>query len=1807
MFRILSAVLVFMVATPMALADGLIPDRRMTLLHDVDFYGSDLTNIFDTNFDACARACLTDTNCKAFTFNTKSSACFPKSDITQSQPFEGALSVKVTDASQAELQRAQAQRAQARFLTTRDISAAYEQAAGMTKRYAANDFTAQQYVEAARQARGEGKPSVAMRFIGAGLTVEDRSDLWEQYARDAAASAEQIKDKQRDYNRRYLSAAINAYLRASSPAMSVNALTLMANAFERNGRGRDAIAPLRLAQSLQPRSDTEDALDRVVRLFGFNVAETDVESNSVEPRICVAFSEDLSKTTDYAPFVQSRIEGVSVEAQDRKLCLGGLNHGERYRFTLRQGLPAASGEVLQKPIEITQYVRDRAPSVRFPGRAYILPSTGDAALPVVAVNTDTLDLTLFKVSDRNILRTMQNDFFAKPLSYYGEREFRDSMGVEVWKGKGDVQTELNQDVTTRLPVSEIIGPMVPGVYALKAAVSGPSDEDSAATQWFVISDLGLTSLEGVDGLHVFVRGLSDVAAKEDVTVSLISRANEVLDTIQTDAEGYARFDPGLIQGTGGAAPGLLTVQKGDDFAFLSLRDPEFDLSDRGVEGRAPAKPLDLFVTTERGAYRAGETIHALALARDGAAQAVEDLPLTAILTRPDGVEYSRVSEQDAGAGGRIFDMPLGTEVPRGTWTLAVFADPDAPALSTQNLLVEDFLPERIDATLTMPNGPIVVGGQAPELDIEARYLFGAPGADLAVEGDVTLRAATSLDGFKGYVFGRHDTPFRPLRSGFVSSVRTDATGKATAELDIPELSEVMQPLEAEVTVRVREGSNRPIERRISRPLLLDKPLIGVKPAFDGVLSENSEAEFSVVALAPDLTPQDMQVRWTINRVRTEYQWYSNYGNWYWDPVTSRSRVASGETTIKAGEPLQISAPVEWGEYEVKVERTDGPYVATSMSFNAGWYASADAAQTPDLLELSLDKPRYASGDTASLRIVSRYAGTALVTVMSNRLIDMKAVEVTEGENLVTLPVTDEWGSGAYVAASVLRPMDVASGQNPARALGLSHAAIDPEDAKLEATFVNDTEAAPRGPLTARLKVDNADGETYAMIAAVDQGILNLTGFTPPDASGYYFGQRKLGVAIRDVYGRLIDATSGAVGAVRSGGDASAQLRAKSPPPTEELVAYVSGPLKVGDNGEVETVFDLPAFNGSVRLMAVVWSKDGVGEADAEVLVRDPVVVTATLPRFLAPGDSSQLLLEIVHADGPTGEMPLSVEASGARLTGEVPSTVTIGAQETERLSVPFEVAGSDNATITVALTTPDGRELTQTHGIDIRRSDPLIQRRSQFDLAAGGTFTLDGNAFAGFAPGSASVTLAAGPLARFDVPGLLNALDKYPYGCTEQVTSKAMPLLYLDQVARAMGLEDRDGIAERISESVSLVLTNQASNGAFGLWQPDRGDLWLSAYVTDFLSRARGLGHDVPQVAFRQALNNLRNEVNSAPDFENGGEGLAYALLVLAREGAASIGDLRYYADTKAQDFGTALAVAQLGAGLAAYGDPSRADAMFRRAATLLDRENGNDQLWRDDYGTDLRDAAAVLTLAVESGSNALDIGRISARIAPSIGDVVGRSTQESVWSLLAANALIDRRGTGLSLNGEPVDGPLVKVLEEAAQQPVQITSAEQTTVTLTAIGVSHEPVQAGGNGYRIGRAYYDLDGNPVDASVIASGTRLVSVLTVTPLAKGEARLIVNDPLPAGFEIDNPNLLRSGDVKQLPWLDTDANVRNTEFRDDRFIAAVDHFGTKEFQLAYILRAVAPGDYHHPAASVEDMYRPFYRARTDEGRVQVTGR
>ena len=1693
-------------------SSGPIPERRIKLFENTDLFGSDLRNIFDVSYESCEAQCLADKSCKAFTYNSKSAACFPKSAFGEQSVYEGAVSAQVIAADPAILARAENRAATLLFLPTDFIGTATAVARRNGSYYPTNGWTAEALIDVTRRREAEGNLMRAIELHLAALNDRDIADTWIEVARLANAIKTNSGGQRRFIREIAASAAINGYLRAGSPQTQATALSELAVALEKRNNGRLSIPVLRLAHGLAPRRDIADAIDRAVSLFGFRVSDHRVDHNAAQPRICAEFSEPLVKAgVDYADFVKSEITGLAVEASGRQLCIEGVSHGDTVRLTIRKGLPAGSGEVLHKSVDLTIYVPDRDPFARFAGRSYILPKRDGATIPLVTVNLDRVGLNIYRVGDRNLLRSIQAGLFSNPVSAWDLGELRSELGQKVWTGEADVEVVLNREVTTALPIGEAIAEFEPGVYAMTAQNPHAEVDGALSTQWFVVTDLGVSSMVGNDGLHVFVRALGSAQPVAAAKVQLLARNNEVLGEATTDTAGYAHFAPGLVRGSSGNAPALITVATDNgDFTFLDQAAAEFDLSDRGVAGRPAPPPIDVFLATDRGAYRPGEQIHATLLSRDHKATAIAGLPLTVALFRPDGVRFGErfVSDQGAGGGTAVFALPGNAR--RGTWKLRVYADKDAAPLTEQRLLVEDFVPERIDFELAMQTQPVRLG-DSPMVSVDARYLYGAPGADLAAEGEVKLSGRSELQGYPGYIFGRADEVFSPRYASIEGVYRTTADGQLDIPLTLPQVEEVTKPLTMQVFIRLRDGSGRPVERRISVPLEPAGPMIGIKPLFDGQAGEGSLAEFDVIAVGTGNARIDLpKVGWVLNRIRTSYQWYESYGDWAYEPVTRRERIASGEVALTSGAPARISAQVEYGRYELKLTNLQEPYTASSYQFTAGWYVTSGSEDTPDTLQVALDAESYAVGDTAKLRIEARFAGVAQISVLSDRLIETRSVDLALGVNEVYLAVTADWGAGAYVTAAAIRPMDVAAGRNPSRALGLVFAKVDPGAKLLRARFISASEAQPRTTMTARLKLEGiAPGQTaYATIAAVDVGVLNLTSFQTPSPDDHYFGQRKLGVGLRDVYGRLIDGLQGNVGRLRSGGDAGAMQRLNSPPPTEEVLAAFSGLLVADENGEVTAAFDLPDFNGTVRLMAVVWSDTAVGHAEQDVLVRDPVVLTVHAPRFLAPGDEASVVVELAHVFGVTGDFELQVTSDAQLTHPPLAMAVELSQIQRRRISIPIKAGEPGRPAFNITLKTPDGKTLSKTIKLAVQYNDPEIARQTRLEMAAGKEWVIDENTLAGLHSGTARATLAVGPLAHFDAPGLLSALDRYPYGCTEQITSKAMPLLYFEQLSSALGLANPALVKKRVAQAITGVLSNQSSNGAFGLWRPDSGDLWLDAYVTDFLSRARAQGFDVPDLAFEQALNNLRNRINYAPDFEVGGEDVAYALMVLAREGNAAIGDLRYYADTRSQAFATPLAQAQLGAALASYGDQSRADRMFRLASQHILKPEPSSG-WRPDYGSHLRDAAALLTLAVDAGSQVVDQAALVRAITRA--PVSNRSTQENMWSLMAANALTrDTALEGFALNGAAMTGPLVRSFSEAelqAGQTLRNDSGQQATTVVTIFGIPSEPEPAGGSGYRIERFYYTLDGEPANPAAVRQNTRLVAVFArdAVPRSRGAA------------------------------------------------------------------------------------------------------
>ena len=954
------------------------------------------------------------------------------------------------------------------------------------------------------------------------------------------------------------------------------------------------------------------------------------------------------------------------------------------------------------------------------------------------------------------------------------------------------------------------------------------------------------------------------------------------------------------------------------------------------------------------------------------------------------------------------------------------------------------------------------------------------------------------------------------------------------------------------------------------------------------------------------------VAWSLNRITTDYQWYNQDGRWDFEQVKSSRRVADGKIDLAADAPAKISVPVDLGFYRLDVVSVDPNDAPTSVTFSVGWSGEA-TADTPDLLSVTLDKKDYKPGEAMKLKIASHFAGTATVAILGDELNYTSLIDLQKGDNIATVPVSADWGAGAYAVVLAHRPLDQAAQRIPGRAVGLAWFSIDASSHKIGISLGVPVKVRPRGRLDVPITLTGLSPgeEAYATVAAVDVGILNLTHYTAPDPSEYFYGQRQLGTEIRDIYGLLIDGMQGTRGAIRSGGDSGGALEGNKP--TQAPLALFSGMVKVGADGKADVGFDLPAFNGTVRLMAVAFSKTKVGGASVDVIVRDPVVVEATLPRFLDLNDRSRFHLEIDNVEGAAGDYTYDVGARGALSLPEnaAHGVIKLAANERTLLSIPLIGSGLGEGDLDFKLSGP-GFSASQSFALNVEPGTSSLYRRIVRRLLPGQSFVLSDDLLAEFVQGTGRVSAAVSNISGIDVAALLHSLDVYPFECSEQLVSRAMPLLYVNKLADPQLLALDPGIPDRIKKTIDRLMSRQDSNGAFGLWSADdANDMWLDAFVTDFLTRAREQNYDVPQKSFDMALERLRNYVANTSDVEAGqSAALAYAVYVLARNGQPVMEDLRYLADAEIGTFTSPLARAQIAGALALLGDRGRAVKVFAAAGESL-ASLRDTAFSRADFGSRLRDGAGVLALAVEGGADATDISRAVQVVEDARAATDDTSTQENAWMVLAAEALADRNASiTLAVDGVPHNGAFYDTWTSAALagKTVKISNNGQdpADLALTTTGNPTTPEPAGGQGYQIERVYYTLAGQRLDPTAIKQNDRFVVTLKVTETEAAYAHLVLNDPLPAGLEIDNPDLYDGGSVDALSWVKSDIQPSHTEYRDDRFVAAFDRDSQDKatFSLAYIVRAVSPGHYLAPAATIEDMYRPQRYGRTAYGTVDV---
>jgi alpha-2-macroglobulin len=1644
---------------------------------------------------------------------------------------------------------------------------------------------------------------------------------WEAQARDAICA--------RNWQEA-VGAAHEAYAVARTDSERFRSLRRLGVAMQEHWRfdNADVLAVYRAAQRYGTDPELQAEVERLTRdqleARALRLERIEVGRDGAEPSFCLQFSNEMAPPPEraYGDFIRTepRIDMRFRQAGASEICVDGGEYGNDYRLVVLVGLTDAEGRELRATREESVSAGDRAPTLRFQSQLYVLPRNG-GGVPLHAINAPGAELTLYRVDERNLLAPELRELFGTDLGTWAAQRIENELGARVWSGSASWDVEPNREQRIDLPLAERLQSL-PGVYVLNARLPrAEGDDDDAgpsATQWVVVSDLGLTTYRGRDGLTVAVRGLRDAAPREGVQLQLLARNNSHLARASTDATGFARIPADALRGSGGQEPVMLLAATDDgDFNFLDVSRSPFDLSDRGVAGRAHPGPLDAFLYTERGVYRPGEPVNLGILLRDDAGAAAPPLPLTLRLLRPDDTVASEHVVRPEAAGGVHQTLRLPAAARTGRWKVLAHVDPDAAPVGQVAFQVQAILPPRLEAGFgDLPEQPLPAGEEIG-FGLQADYLFGAPAAGLQVRSEVWIDIDPNpFAAHPGFRFGPLDTGEDRVVINLADTV-TDDDGAARLSMVIDRVPGRQGPLRAELRGEVVDVDGRVVTATARRAVDTGTPLIGLRvPGDTGLeghvmLNEGSEARFEILAVNAGGEPLAMQgLEYRLVEERIHYQWYREFGQWQYRREVRERDQAHGTLDLVTSEPAALAFSLDGGRYRLDV-RDPATGAVGSARVQLGWGGTATPEDTPDRLRVTHDRAAYLPGSEALLSIEGTFDGPGQVVIATDRIVEVLAFEVQEGRARVPVPVEAGWGAGAYALVTAFRPDDAPAGLGPRRAIGVAWLALDPEPNTLAVELELPERSRPWQTMEVGVAIPNhrSGEEVFLTLAAVDDGLLQLTAHPQPRPAAHFFGQRRLGLDIRDLYGRLLDGRRGQPGRIGTGAGAPGVGDGLEPPVT--ILSLFSGVVPLDAQGRARVAFELPEFEGRVRLHAVAWSADRVGHASGSVTVRDPVVLQASLPRFLAQGDRANATVTLFNAEGAEGNHRLRWRSGDALTAGEGSEAFPLARGERRVITLPVQAERMGRGEFLLELEGPADLSLRRSLALTVQPAFARDDRRQAGQLPQSQSVTLGGNPLADLVPETVSAQLTLDTRPQWDVAGLVRQLDLYPYGCLEQVTSRAFPLLDLPAL-----LEDpKAGVPDpqRLPGAIAQILDKQLDNGGFTLWGgPGEPDDWVSVYALDLLGAARGQGVEVPDFAWQRGLRWLR-ALAEFPETQDASRMAAqsYGLYVLALNGAGRPETARYLLEVVAGRLPSGLAAAHLGAALALDGDSGRAAMAFELAARLK-----RDADLRD-YGSALRDQAEILRLAALHAPEALDLGERAAELAATFTRERWLSTQEQA-ALVRTAAALSGAGRAMDLRlGElrypDTEGPLLlRPDPDSLLEGLTLENLGDVPLwyALLASGHPADAPASEAQGLQIERQLYTLDGETPARDAIVQGSVLVVVLEGEALELDQRhQLLIVDPIPAGFEADSPGLEGSRTLEGLGWLGDTSATLYTDALDDRFVAALDleRDDSRSFRVAYIVRAVTPGDYRLGPPFIEDMYRPRFRARGESGWVHVQAR
>ncbi|MCK4857059.1 MAG: alpha-2-macroglobulin family protein, partial [candidate division Zixibacteria bacterium] len=1192
-------------------------------------------------------------------------------------------------------------------------------------------------------------------------------------------------------------------------------------------------------------------------------------------------------------------------------------------------------------------------------------------------------------------------------------------------------------------------------------------------------------------------------------------------------------------------------------------------------------------------------------------------PLKLKITTPDNKILSEQRARFDDQGAVQFKVAIPSYARTGRYT-AILTIGDNEEIGRTSFSVEEFIPDRMKVKLTTERDAYYAGENL-KIDVEAVTLFGPPAARRQVDVSIEIEAFPfAPPAYKGFIFADGRKSFSRQEFKLGRQVLDDE-GKRTYEYTIPDKFKPPSALRGIIAATVMEPGGRGVSAYKVVKIHPYDAYVGLRRLDKGYSGVNQENRIEFVLTSPEGR--------TVSGRKLEVSFYYVY----WHSILRQAgrrqgyRYVSEEVeelqqrfTIDSHDDVASFSvtPEHYGRYRVVVCDVASGASASLWFYASGWGYSPWAMDNPDKVELDLDRESYLPGEKAQLQVRAPFPGKLLITIESDQVMEYQIATLEENTATLTIPVTAQFKPNVYIAVHLIRSTEKLKRDTPVRAFGVVPLMVDCEDQRLKVELDAPAEIRPCRELTVNFQVKGLTENTASVtIAAVDEGICQLTDFRTPNPHAHFLGKERLAVATHDIYSIILPEIESSSSS-SSGDVEAARKRHLTPVSIKRVkpVSFWSGLIRTDAQGAGSVSFPIPQFSGTIRLMAVATCGNRFGNSEKKVIVRQPIELTPTFPRFLAGGDRFVIPVSVFNNTGSESTFEVSLQVSGpAKLTGDEAQKIKIASGREEMVHFNLE-AGEGAGKIAFKLTASGNGERSEISvEVPLRPPVPFItlSGSGSIEEASPAIFTLPDD----WLEGTVEFQLALSSFPAVKFARSLQYLLSYPHGCLEQTTSRLFPLLYFNDLARLAEPElfDRNSADYYIEEGITRLENMQLPSGAFSFWPGGSyTNDWSSLYATHFLIEARLAGYVVPDRVYDRMIEALDDY---ARDHGNGNreeyQTVAYACYLLSRTEKPDRSTMNFLRSLK-RDKLSNYSRYQLAGAYAFAGDMATARTFLPRAAAPLsskeERQTGG------NFNSSVRTCAIMLDiLAQVDPKNPMVPLLVQEVTASAAGRGCWYTTQENAFALLALGKIM-RQQTEEDYRGHVViTGEEVLTFDTRSQS---LSSGEwagrEVTIELTGKGTCYYYWRADGiplnrdideydHDLRVRRRYLDEEGNPLDHADFKQGDMLVAEITVKATAGAIANVAIVDLLPAGLEIENPRLQSR---RSLKWIKAKARPAYIDFRDDRMILYTNLSHNGECKFYYSLRAVTQGDFVLPPICAEAMYAPMKASVAGSGRIKV---